>query len=120
MATRDDQPIVSIELSEQKYKLKPSHVAFSSKDEKLPGSVHGIGSKHKKNRYDVTNHTTAQSESSESPTESDHYLATEGGKGGKGENGNHSETSPLLTDSLNFSARFDNTITSVSFQVSAT
>ena len=113
MATKEEHPIVSIELSEQNISnnKKPSHVDFSSKSR-----FTGIESKIKY-KYNIGTHNNINSESSESPTESEHYNSYDVTKPGRAENLNHSEKSPLLTESLNYSARFDTSIVSVSFQV---
>ena len=118
MATKEEHPIVNIELSEQTQK-KPSHVEFKNTVEIIPNDTkHETGdTKQKKYKYNLSNHNKLNSESSESPTESDHFNSYDVTKGTKSEN-NHSEKSPLLSESLNYSARFDTSITSVSFQVS--
>lgn len=117
MATREEHPIVSIELSEQNIRnnKKPSHVDFSSRENKLH-YYPGIESKIKY-KYNIGNHNKISSESSESATESDHFNSYDISRPGKAENFNPSEKSPLLTESLNYSAKFDTSIASVSFQV---
>ena len=112
MATKEEHPVVNIELSEQTHK-KPSHVEFKNTFETIHDS-----SKLKKFRYDIANNNKLNSESSESPTESDHFNSNDVTRGSRGEISSQSEKSPLLSESLNFSAKFDSSITSVSFQVS--
>ena len=106
--------MVNIELSETHHK-KESHVEFRNTVEVIP-DITG-DSKLKKYRYNLANNNNLNSESSESPTESDHFNSYDVTRG-KTENSNHSEKSPLLSESLNYSARFDTSVTSVSFQVS--
>ena len=114
MATKEEHPIISIELSEQNigYSKKPSHVDFSDNRSHYTGIESKI-----KYKYNIGNHNKINSESSESPTESEHFNSCDVTKSGRAENSNHSEKSPLLTESLNYSARFDTSIVSVSFQV---